>query len=143
MILTDTGAIFALLNDNDRHHSRCAEALAHMHGDQRMITTWPCVTESMHFLGRRGGYAYQSRLWDWLNSNRVILHEITPAEATRMAQLMERYADTPMDLADASLIAAAETLNLRQIFTIDTDFYVYRLLDGSALEVIPSPRSTL
>ena len=47
-----------------------------------------------------------------------------------------------MDLADASLIAAAETLNLRQVFTIDTDFYIYRLSDGSALEVIPGPGPT-
>ncbi len=41
-----------------------------------------------------------------------------------------------MDLADASLIAAAEALSLKRIFTIDSDFYVYRLADGSSLEVI-------
>ena len=136
MILTDTGAIVALLNDADPDHSICVDALSRMPDDQIMITTWPCVTESMHFLGRRG-YAYQARLWDLVASNELILHEPTPAEVTRMAQLMQQYADTPMDLADASLIAAAETLNLRQIFTIDADFYIYRLSDGSALDVIP------
>ena len=140
MILTDAGALVALNNDDDPDHSRCMEVLERMPSDQRLITTWPCVAESMHFLGRRGGYAYQSRLWDMIKSNRVILHEPTPAEVNRMAQLMERYADTPMDLADASLIAAAETLGLRQVFTIDKDFYIYRLSDGSALEAIPGPR---
>lgn len=43
-----------------------------------------------------------------------------------MHQLMEQYHDTPMDLADASLVATAETLNLTRIFTMDSDFYVYR-----------------
>ena len=108
-----------------------------MHSDQRLITTWPCFTETMYLLGVRGGYFFQAILWDWLNSNRLVLHELSLLEITRMAQLMEQYADTPMDMADASLVAAAETLGLRQVFTIDTDFYVYRLIDGSALEVIP------
>ncbi len=53
-----------------------------------------------------------------------------------MVILMAKYQDTPMDLADASLIAVAERLSLRRIFTIDTDFYVYRLSDGSTLEII-------
>ena len=143
MILTDTGAIVALNNDADPDHSRCMEVLERMPSSQRLITTWPCVTESMHFLGRSGGYAYQSRIWEWVNDGRLILHEPIPAEVTRMEQLMERYSDTPMDLADASLIAAAETLRMRQVFTIDTDFYVYRLSDGSALEVIPQPGPNL
>ena len=41
-----------------------------------------------------------------------------------------------MDLADASLVVAAESRSLQQIFTIDDDFYVYRLSDGSTLDVI-------
>jgi len=42
----------------------------------------------------------------------------------------------PMDLADASLVATAETLGIRQIFTLDSDFYVYRLHGTDAFEVI-------
>ena len=51
--------------------------------------------------------------------------------------LMEEYRDTPMDLADASVVAAAESRSLRRVFTVDSDFYVYRLKDGTALEVLP------
>lgn len=54
-----------------------------------------------------------------------------------MAALMEQYRDLPMDLADASLVAAAERLARRQVFTLDRQFYVYRLADGAALEVVP------
>jgi predicted nucleic acid-binding protein len=54
----------------------------------------------------------------------------------RMAALMERYRDMPMDLADASLVAVAESRNLQQIFSLDSHFYVYRLANGSVLEII-------
>ena len=44
---------------------------------------------------------------------------------------MSRYADHPMDLADASLVAAAETLGIRRVFTLDRDdFATYRAQRG-------------
>jgi predicted nucleic acid-binding protein len=42
-----------------------------------------------------------------------------------------------MDLADASLIVAAERLGAKRIFTLDSDFHVYRLSDGTALRTVP------
>jgi len=54
-----------------------------------------------------------------------------------MALLMEKYRDKPMDFADASLMAAADHLGLRQLFSLDADFRVYRLLDDSVLDLIP------
>jgi predicted nucleic acid-binding protein len=49
----------------------------------------------------------------------------------RAFELMEQYADHPMDLADASLIVAAEVLPTRKIFTIDRqDFATYRIRRG-------------
>ena len=49
---------------------------------------------------------------------------------------MAQYQDTPMGLADASLIAVAESLGFDRVFSFDRDFYIYRLSNGSALEVI-------
>ena len=54
-----------------------------------------------------------------------------------MRQLMEQYRDTPMDLANASLVATAEVLTLRRIFTLDSDFYVYRINNTGVFEVAP------
>jgi predicted nucleic acid-binding protein len=54
-----------------------------------------------------------------------------------MRDLMRRYKDTPMDMADASLVAAAETLLVNRIFTLDKHFYAYRLADNTAFEVFP------
>lgn len=49
---------------------------------------------------------------------------------------MAQYANVPMDLADASLVAVAERRRITQLFAIDTDFLIYRLADGSALELM-------
>jgi hypothetical protein len=50
---------------------------------------------------------------------------------------MEQYRDRPMDLADASLVATAESLSFQDVFTLDNDFHVYRLRSGTSLRVVP------
>ena len=50
---------------------------------------------------------------------------------------MAKYRTTPMDLGDASLVATAEALNVTQIFTFDSDFYIYRIGDKKHFDVIP------
>jgi len=50
---------------------------------------------------------------------------------------MEKYKDTPMDLADASLVTLAEEIGLKMIFTLDTDFYIYRINGKENFDVIP------
>ena len=139
MILTDAGPLIALLTPSDPYHARCT-ALTRNLQSEAMLTTWVCFTEAMYFLGETGGYRLQEALWNLQSDGRLELHNVTQPEICRMQALMEQYRDTPMDMADASLIAVAESLGLRQVFTTDSDFYVYRLTDGSALEVVPSPR---
>ncbi|MGH2866256.1 MAG: PIN domain-containing protein, partial [Solirubrobacteraceae bacterium] len=58
--------------------------------------------------------------------------------AERCAELMERYRDHPMDLADASLVAIAEARELRTIFTLDNHFRAYRLSNRRHLAVVPT-----
>lgn len=135
MMLTDAGPLVAILDQDDPAHAACI-AVARRIPDP-LLTTWACFTEAMYLLGRLGGYRYQSALWRLRASAPVLFHDLTSDEVDRMETLMEKNRDTPMDLADASLIAVAQSRSLRRIFTIDSDFYVYRLADGSALEVIP------
>ena len=61
----------------------------------------------------------------------------TSSETDRMYSLMEKYQDMPMDLADASLVATAETLQLRRVFTLDSDFRVYRVNEREPFEIVP------
>ncbi len=135
MTLTDTGPFVALINRNDPHHALCLAATKQLPAGP-LVTTWPCFTEAMYLLFRAGGYAAQEKLWQWCSADRLVLHASTEPEMERMTELMGKYRDKPMDLADASLIAAAEHLSLRRVFTIDRDFYIYRLADGSALELV-------
>jgi uncharacterized protein len=50
---------------------------------------------------------------------------------------MAQYRDIPMDLGDASLVVAAEKLQQTVIFTLDRDFYIYRLLNNQSFQVVP------
>ena len=135
MTRTDTSPLVALLDADDPYHAACVAAAQRLPAGP-LLTTWVCFTEAMYLLGAVGGYRYQAALWALQITGRLVLHDLTPAEADRMAALMQQYRDTPMDLADASLVAVAESRTLRRVFTTDSDFYVYRLAEGSALEVI-------
>jgi hypothetical protein len=93
----------------------------------------------MYLLGSVGGHSYQAPLWKLRSDRQLVVHNLTTAEIDQMATLMEKYADTPMDLADASLVAVAESRSLSLVFSIDSDFRVYRLRRGRALDVVPQP----
>lgn len=136
MILTDTGPLVALIDPNDPYRAGCLET-SRILGAEVMVTTWQCFTEAMHFLRRGGGHRFQDRLWDMRRTGRLEIHSTTESEADRMADLMRQYHDTPMDLADSSLIAVAESRSFRRVFTLDEEFYIYILADGSTLEIIP------
>ena len=133
--LTDTGPLVALVNANDPSHAQAQAALRRL-PKRPLLTTWPCLTEAMYLLHQAGGQAAQDVAWGYVIDGLLRLHELTDADCQRMRALMAQYADTPMDLADTSLVVTAERLGLRQIFTLDSDFYIYRLADGSVLEII-------
>ena len=136
MTLTDTGPLVALLNRNDPNHAACAGAAKALPSEP-LVTTWPCFTEAMYLLYRAGGHAGQEALWRLIEAGRLVLHGPNAAELGRMAALMGKYRDLPMDFADASVVAAAEQLGTRRVFTLDRDFHVYRFADGTAVEVVP------
>lgn len=136
MTLCDTGPLVALIDASDAHHTRCAEALNRL-PFVGLLTTWPCLTEAMYLLGKAAGWRGRDELWSMIADGTVQLHVPEPGEWQRMRALMERYSDTPMDLADASLVTAAESLQTRRVFTVDRHFYIYRQRQGHAFEVVP------
>jgi hypothetical protein len=136
MVICDSGALIALLNAEDPAHTRCAEALQSLPAQPLLITV-PSFVEAMYFLGKLGGFTLQNYLWALWIQGKIAIHCPSDAELQRMRTLMEKYADIPMDFADASIVAAAESLNLDTVFTIDSDFYVYRLHDRHPFRVFP------
>lgn len=119
--LTDANPRVALLDRGQQDaQARCLAVLPRLPAP--LVTTWPCFTEAMYLLGRVAGYPGQRALWQMRASGKLVLHDASDEEASRMAVLMEKYWDTPMDLADASLVATAEALGFTRTFTLDSDF---------------------
>ncbi len=87
--------------------------------------------------GRPGKWKAQSALWSLIDTGALEIAEPTVHGLRRMRGLMEKYRDTPMDLADASLVALAEDRKLDAIFTLDSDFEVYRIEGNRPLKLFP------
>jgi uncharacterized protein len=135
VILCDASPLIALINQSDTNHTRCISALAGLPAP--LVNTWSCFTEAMYLLGRYGGWSAQQELWGYVADQILVLHFNGEDEQARMQVLMEQYRDLPMDLADASLVAAAETLNQKRIFTLDRDFQIYRFKGNQPFDVVP------
>lgn len=135
MTLTDAGALVALIDKNQSQNEQCRAIFAAL--SLPLITTWPAFTEAMYLLYQLGGWPLQRNLWQYIENGVLQIHFSEDTEQQRMRQLMEQYSDTPMDLADASLVVTAEVLHLSRIFTLDSDFYVYRINNTEAFVVVP------
>lgn len=137
MILVDTGPLIALFEPGDDQHQRCVKTLKGLREPIR--TTVPVLTEVFHMLGP--GSVGSDRLREFLLKKGLSVWWFDQASLSRAFELMDMYSDHPMDLADASLIAAAEALNTRKVFTIDrNDFEAYRVRRGHrhyTVEIIP------
>ncbi len=127
MILVDTGPLVALFDPRDEQHERCARTLRGIR--EPIYTTMPVLTEAFHMLGPAS--VGSDRLREFVEDGGLAVWLFDRRAVTRAFELMERYADHPMDLADASLVAAAEALGTRKVFTIDRrDFDTYRIRRG-------------
>ena len=136
MTLIDTGPMVALIDKGQPElHQKCVSVFETLSAP--FLTTWPCLTEAMYFLDRLRGWEAQNLLWGFVATGDLLLHTPSETEGQRMQFLMEKYQDTPMDLADASLVALAEASDLKRIFTLDSDFYIYRIHDAESFEVVP------
>jgi uncharacterized protein len=129
LILVDTGPLVALFDRRDSSHGRCRDALADI--SEHLVTTVPVLTEAFHLLApaSRGSLA----LREFIGAGGLDVWYMDRPSLKRCFDLMVKYADHPMDLADASLVAAAEALRTTRVFTIDrADFDAYRARIGKS-----------
>ena len=127
MILVDTGPLVALFEPADGAHGRCVEVLETIR--EPVTTTVPVMTEAFHLLGPASGGSL--RLMEFVADGGLQVLFLDDQGLQRSFELMVQYSNVPMDLADASLVAVAERLNLRKIFTIDrNEFATYRIKRG-------------
>lgn len=132
--LVDTGPFVAYLDRTDSRHDKVTGCLDDFTG--QLVTTSAVVTEVMFFLADapEGPWLFA----DLLARARVqICESAHPDQVAAAAALMKRYADTPMDFADATLVGAADELGLVEILTLDRrGFSTYRTSKGKAFRLV-------
>ena len=119
--LVDTGPLVALFVRNDPDHGRVSEFLRGFRG--RLFTTLPVLTEVCHFLLPQVAL----RAMRWVEAGGAAVIDVPADELGAVVQLMEKYVDRPMDLADASLVWLADRSGVREVLTLDAaDFAAFR-----------------
>lgn len=125
MIIADTGFWVALAMPDDRFHERARCQLAGL--QERLVVTWPVITETCHLLGKRVSRHAQQLFLQHLATGVIDTFDLRDIHLPRVIELMQRYANLPMDLADASLVVLAEHLGDGRILSTDMrDFGAYR-----------------
>jgi predicted nucleic acid-binding protein len=136
-LLLDTGALVSLLDRSQTHHLKCRRAFADW-GDP-VVSTEAVLIEATHLLSNvQGGRA---ACVDFFLSGGALLVPSSTTSLQRVRELLDKYADLPMDYADATLVALAEELDCTSVFTTDrTDFSVYRVKSRRPFRIVPSDR---
>ena len=121
LLAVDSGPLVAWLNARDTHHARAAAFFKAR--PERLITTWPVITEVCHLAPQRS----RAVLLRWIAAGGASVFHLPDDQSTKLADLMEQYDDLPMDLADASLVWLSQHTGTVLVATTDrTDFSVYR-----------------
>ena len=125
MVIADTGFWLALANRKDKYHGVANAKLSAL--EEPLITTWPVLTETCHLLLQHLGNSAQQKLFKSYSIGAFEVFNLTRDHTSAIHRFMKKYADLPMDLADASLIILAEHLEHGRILSTDQrDFRTYR-----------------
>jgi len=132
--LLDAGPLIAALYRGDPAHDKCAEAFRSFSGV--LITTGAVVTEAMHFLARLPDGP--SALVGMLDDADVEIRDCFAEGRLRAAAaLMKKYADVPMDFADATLALVAEDTGIADVLTLDRrGFRAYRFRGAKKFRLV-------
>jgi hypothetical protein len=123
VVLVDTGPLVALIDRSDDWHERCRRTFEGL--DAPLLTVWPALAEASHLL--RSSSLAQSALLRLVETGTVKLAPLDRDDVPRMRELMAKYRDLPMDLADAAIVRVAERERINHVFTTDRqDFRIYR-----------------
>ncbi|MFM6040867.1 MAG: type II toxin-antitoxin system VapC family toxin [Sphaerospermopsis kisseleviana] len=126
MIIVDTGFWLALANKKDAVHIAAKKRFQDL-ANQKFITTWCVVTETCYLLQKRVGVDAPKIFINKISTGKLQIFDLKQHHCQRIEELMEKYKDLPMDLADASLVILAEELGHGQILSVDyRDFNTYR-----------------
>jgi predicted nucleic acid-binding protein len=134
-VLVDAGPLVAWLDRRDRNHTRSVEALRSVLDP--LVTVWPVLVEAMYLLET---WSEQASLWALVEAGPIRLAPLGDDDVPRLRELMAKYRDLPMGLADAALVHVAERDGYRRILTIDRrDFEIYGLAGRERFTIVSGP----
>lgn len=132
--LLDTGALLALVDARERAHAACADAYGRIR--LPLITTSAVLTESFYFALKRD---LRAAVWHFIREASIVLAPIADTDLPTLEALMARYADRPMNFADATLVHVAHREGIRTILTVDrADFETYRVGRNAKFRILPA-----
>lgn len=133
-LLLDTGGLVSLLDRSQARHAACVRVFERWL--RPVLTTEAVITEATHLLGRLPG-GISSVLSFVLDGGAVLVPG--SGEALRRAdEIVRRYADLPLDYADATLVVLAEEVRTEHILTVDRrDFSTVRWGRNRAFRLHP------
>ena len=133
-LLLDTGAFVALVDRSEKLHDDCVAALERWTGP--IVTTEAVLTETLYLVGPV--WKAQSIVLEFILRGAFQLVPSSQASLKRVAVLMEKYRNVPMDFADATLVALGEELETDLVFTLDRrGFFTYRMHQRKPFRIIP------
>ncbi len=133
-LLLDTGAFVALLDKDERNHAPCLDFFKTFAG--KILTTEPVLTETLYLLSP--SVKAQRACVEFILSGGAHLVPQSHESLSRAVTLMEKYKDTPMDFADATLVVLAEDADADEIFTLDKrGFATYRIHGKKHFSIVP------
>ena len=132
--ILDTGPWVALIDRSESRHAECVQWLKNFSG--RLYSTEAVLTEVLYLLNFY--IIAQCAALDFILESVV---EIVPANTKSLKKtksLMKKYADLPMDFADATIVCLATDTGIQNIVTFDKkDFAIYKLSKTKSFTIIP------
>lgn len=129
-ILVDSGPLIALFDGSDKYHGQVKSYLHTYQGV--LVTTWAVLTEVSHMLDFN--LNVQLDFLKWVELDGLEVYEIPQHNIGDIREMMSKYTNVPMDLADATLMYVAHSENMKEILSIDSDFDIYRTLKSGFLD---------
>jgi uncharacterized protein len=120
--IVDTGPLVAFFDRSERHHDWVAGCIEEL--EAPLLVCEPVLTETMHLLGRYPGA--QDALLGLLQNGALAIAFRIEEHVGALRDLLKKYRDAPMSLADACIVRMAEIHERHAVLTLDSDFSIYR-----------------
>ncbi len=133
--ILDAGPLVAFLDRAEAHHAWVVEQLKTI--DVPLLVCEPVLTEALHILKRRP--SAQDFIFELLENSTLSLAFNIADQIAGLRRLYVKYRDRPMSLADACIVRMAEIYDAAAVFTIDSDFSVYRKNGRAPIDLISPP----